>query len=419
MAFYLNSYINKYRPSVNSLFIFYLVSFSYNFLSAQISSVIFLTLALACLVFKNNGGSKSYFQITWPLIVIFIIGTIGMSGHKFNDILRDSIYSLSSISLIYLGHWLAGRNIGIKLIAKSIVTIGIALALIHLSNFVLNPQLIGADLNTVTKASYVSGDLVVLALVLGVFQNRLKLGDLCPNFLSRKISLLLLFSSFALSYSRTEMVVFLVLTFAVLGYLHRVRGSAVILVTILISAYLIITTMGADDRSSTFIAKSLRSFTEVKVSNYVDFEDITYNWRGFETYRAIATYASGSTLQKMIGQGFGSLVNLGITMNLAGTDYDQIPVIHNGYAYVLLKTGWLGILLYMVFYIKIIYRAVGLSNTSYILKKAQALLLLGSVLCLVVTMYVVGGPPEAHSSELVLLLGYLSRRLWIERNIVT
>ena len=38
--------------------------------------------------------------------------------------------------------------------------------------------------------------------------------------------------------------------------------------------------------------------------------------------------------------------------------------------------------------------------------------MLGCVLILVFTMFVVGGMAEVHDGEFVLLLGYLVRRLW-------
>lgn len=393
------------------LYVLYAVVLSFNLLPIQISSITFICLALISLIFGNNSGSKSYLKIVWPLIGIFVIGIAGLYGHAELDIARDIVYALSPIALIYLGHWLAGRGIGVKELMKPIMFLGILLALIHLSKFALNPELIGADLIMVSSESYVSGDLVVLALVLGLFQKRLGLGNLFPRFLPRYVSLIFLFLSFVLSYSRTELVVFIALSFALLGYLHRVNPRFILIVATLSTTFFIITTMGVDDRSTTFVSKLLRSLAEVKVSDYQDIEDISYNWRGFETYRVIVTYMSGSELQKIVGQGFGSLVSLGFTMNLAGSDYDYIAVVHNGYGYVLLKTGLIGILLYLMFYLKIVRIAVRHSNSNNPLKKYLALLLLGIVLCLIITMYVVGGLAEVHSAEFALLIGYLTRRL--------
>lgn len=401
------------------LYVLYAVVLSFNLLPIQISSITFICLALISLIFGNSSGSKSYLKIAWPLIGIFVIGMAGIYGYRERDIARDIAYALSPIALIYLGHWLAGRGMGLKELIKSIVFLGILLALIHLSKFVLNPELIGADLTTVSSESYVSGDLVVLALVLGLFQNRFGLGNLFPRLLPRYLSLVFLFLSFVLSYSRTEFVVFCVLSLALLGYLHRVNPRFVMVVVSLSTIFFIITNIGADDHNMSFVGKLLRSLTEVKVSDYQDFEDISYNWRGFETYRVIETYMSGSELQKIVGQGFGSLVSLGFTMNLAGSDYDYIPVVHNGYGYVLLKTGLIGVLLYLAFYLKIIYIAVRHSHSNNTIEKYFSLLLLGIVLCLILTMYVVGGLAEVHSAEFALLIGYLTRRLMTERDMAT
>jgi hypothetical protein len=394
----------------------YIVIFSSNFLSAPIAAVVFLLLVLITQFFRNNRISKNYIRIVWPLIGILIIGMLGIYEKKETDIARDIIYALSPIALISLGYWLAGRNFSWQKLFKAMVLAGVILALIHLHRFVLDPALIGADLNIIGKESYVSGDLVVLALVLGLFQNRFRLGNLFPRFFPRRVSLVLLFSSFALSYSRTELVVFLVLCFALLGYLHRVSGRAAMVGVAIACIVLVISLIPAADIGSlSFGVKLLRSLTEMSISNYQSYEDISFNWRGFETYRVITTYGYGNDLEKIFGQGFGALVNLGFTMTLAGSEYDYIPVVHNGYAYILIKTGAAGLLLYGWFYLKLLRTAVGHANSKSSRKKFLALLLMGIVLSLAITMYVVGGPPEVHSSEFVLLIGYLTRQLKIER----
>ena len=401
---------------INYLSVLYIVIFSYNFTSAQIAALIFILLALIFLVFGDKSVSSGYLKIVWPLIAIFIVGVMGIYGHKEKDIVRDILYALSPIALVFLGQCLADVNLKWQKLLKAIVFSGVILALIHLYRFVLNPALIGADLTTIGEESYVSGDLVVLAFVLGLFQNRFRLGNLFPRFFPRSVFLVVLFFSFVLSYSRTELVVFLVLCFALLGYLHQFnRRSAFVVAAVAMVVLVFSAVPAADDGSVSFVTKLVRSLTEISISDYSQQEDINSNWRGFETYRVFATYMSGNALEKVFGQGFGSLVSLGFTMTLGGSDYDYIPVLHNGYAYILIKTGVAGLLLYGLFYLKLFSIAVSDANSKNSRKNFLALLLLGIVLSLAITMYVVGGPPEVHSSEFVLLLGYLTRRLKIER----
>ncbi len=409
----------KNHMRLEPLLLLYAVLLSIHLLPTQIYPGFIVCLALIFLIFGNKSGLKSYIKITWPLICIFVIGMAGFYGHEERHIERDIAYTLYPIALIYLGNWLAWGHIDLKALMKSMIFFGILLALIHLSKFVLNPELIDADLTTLYIESYVSGDLVVLALVLGLFQNRLGLGNLFPRLLPRYLSLVFLFLSFVLSYSRTEFVILFMLSLALLGYLHRVNTRFIMVVALLTTILFIITNIGVDDDDDiNFFGKILRSLTEVTISDYEYYEDIANNWRGFETYRTIETYKSGSDLQKIFGQGFGSLVFLNMTMNLAGSDYEYIPAVHNGYAYILIKTGLIGVLLYLTFYLKIIHIAVRNSNTNNTIKKNLALLLLGIVLSLILTMYVVGGPAELHGAEFLLLIGYLTRRLLTERIIV-
>ncbi|MGC3977978.1 MAG: hypothetical protein QM751_06935 [Paludibacteraceae bacterium] len=65
---------------------------------------------------------------------------------------------------------------------------------------------------------------------------------------------------------------------------------------------------------------------------------------------AIDTYADGNFLELFFGKGLGQLIDLKMYIELAGTDWRYIPVLHNGYAYILVKTGIIGVLFFVIFY---------------------------------------------------------------------
>jgi hypothetical protein len=75
------------------------------------------------------------------------------------------------------------------------------------------------------------------------------------------------------------------------------------------------------------------------------------NYRGYETMKAIEQYQKGNLGQLVFGQGFGTLVDIEGYYVMENTTL--IPIFHNGYAYILLKTGILGLLCFAFVYINI------------------------------------------------------------------
>jgi len=220
-----------------------------------------------------------------------------------------------------------------------------------------------------------------------------------------------LLASIILSYSRIFVVILLILVLSLLGYLERIKLRAVLVGVLLVISFYGLMISAPQNDTTSFLGKLARIFDELKVTDYSNMQDINDNWRGYETYRALATFSSGETWQLFTGQGFGALADLGLYMKLAGEYYSYIPVLHNGYAYILLKTGILGLILYLIFYFNLIRFALLSGNFISRERVFFARLILGCVLCLMVTMYVVGGMAEMNDAELVLILGYSAARL--------
>ncbi|HUQ65724.1 MAG TPA: hypothetical protein VM101_06205, partial [Flavitalea sp.] len=73
------------------------------------------------------------------------------------------------------------------------------------------------------------------------------------------------------------------------------------------------------------------------------------NWRGYEAYQGMMKFDEGNALQHMFGFGFGARVDLGLIMKLGGKYYENAPILHNEYVMLLVKTGVIGLLLYLLF----------------------------------------------------------------------
>jgi len=106
-------------------------------------------------------------------------------------------------------------------------------------------------------------------------------------------------------------------------------------------------------QNSKLIRKFEHSLSELMIQDYSKKSEINANWRGFEAYRAWLTYKSGSSVEKILGQGFGTLIDLGFVMPLGGNKMQMIPITHNAYMYILLKFGVVGFLLYGFFLVSL------------------------------------------------------------------
>ena len=110
----------------------------------------------------------------------------------------------------------------------------------------------------------------------------------------------------------------------------------------------------SDEREITFASKLGNSLNELQIVEFDNQLDISHNWRGFEAFLGIKKYFSGDILQLLIGQGFGSNVEVPYW---AFSDWNDPSleglkkpnIFHIGYITIMLKTGIVGLLLFVYF----------------------------------------------------------------------
>jgi len=159
------------------------------------------------------------------------------------------------------------------------------------------------------------------------------------------------------SFSRTS---FLVAIFGIMAATGMFASKELfrVAIAILVGALLIATLRLTIDTSSpdatkSFLGKIARSTEELTVENYNDLKSININWRGYETSRAILYYSSGTPLNWLTGYGFGAQVDLGLMMPLGSgpkgerTPVQFVPILHNGFAYLLVKGGAIAVCLFL------------------------------------------------------------------------
>jgi hypothetical protein len=292
---------------------------------------------------------------------------------------------------------------------KLFVGLGVVLSIIHLSHFVISPEMLSSDLIKARDEAGPGFLMVPISLALVLFGTRFYLGKKlksCPIYI---VCLFPLMASFILSFSRTAWIIAIVLFLSLAGAINKVNLRSLTTGLLLVSAVIvsILITSSIEGSDVTMGRKTLQVITEILPSDYSSEEDINIYWRGFETYKALQQYMLGTPLQLIIGQGAGARVELGFVMNLAGSDYTSIPVLHNGYSYVLVKTGLVGIILCILFFYKILKCG---SMYSFSVNKSlmfQGRFLMGCVWSIIITTLVIGGLyQQADIAPYMILIGY-------------
>ena len=151
---------------------------------------------------------------------------------------------------------------------------------------------------------------------------------------------------------------------------------------------------------SKLISKIISSTEETIVSDYNSSADINSYYRGFETYMSLKTYLNGTPLNLLLGQGFGKEVDLGTYVLLGDTERKLIPILHNGYAYQLLREGLLGLILFSIFLINI-FRLRPIDNISNFIYTIT----ICSIISLIFSNYVISSFFSAEMLQLWMLIG--------------
>ena len=181
----------------------------------------------------------------------------------------------------------------------------------------------------------------------------------------------------------------------------------VVVVAIILFA-LVPASVFTEKSSDTFLGKWVSSFSEISIGNYNTEQDINIRYRGYESFMALNGYLESDTKGLVFG-GLGKLVDLKTFVRLGvDTDYRYIPVLHNGWLYILVKTGAAGVLTYLTIFLGLIvinWRKYADAKSKPIIRLFAALTI-GCILSLVFTNYIITSFFNVEMSMIMITLGY-------------
>ncbi len=346
-----------------------------------------------------------------PFAAAIVVGLVFGAGSDRYLYLKDAWYYANPALIIALGYVLGRALADTRRGLRAFVIGGALVATVHMIPFALHPELLMRPATSIRGAAgtgFYATALTLMVLFGWRGQWRAGLG-LHPVIGS--VCGVLCAASVVFSFSRTIMLVAALGGLAMAGFFARRELRRIAVFMAICAAFLAVLQASVDTESvqarRSFVGKLARSFEEISVQDYSTAVDVNANWRGFETERALEHWRSGTPVQWVFGHGFGDQVDLGQFQNLTNLPSGAvrfIPIFHNGYIYLLVKTGVVGVALYLF--------AVGwlyvLGRRAAPESKLEGRALQGCAVILFVTTWVVSGAFNKFDMfSFLLLIGFL------------
>jgi O-antigen ligase len=414
-----------------------LISLFFLFLGSALLPAGFLSAAfissansyLLILAFASWASRKVLFPKSLSMLLIcftlmIATGTLsGIENDRYNY-LKDVWYFSNVVILICTGYVLGTLAPSLPKMIKTMIYASILIAAKHLAPFILHPELFTMPAVEVRKLVggghlEVALSLVFLIIYYGHWQKILRIS---PHI--AWLAFFLCASSVVLSFSRTTVLVCLIIFFGLKGYMigkRFVKASflAITTATLLVSITALLPEPSQEEKR-TFSGKLLRSVQELSIADYSRNSDINDNFRGYESARALIAYKDGGPIGWIIGRGLGYTIDLGMYISLGGKEMlRHIPVIHNGILYILIKAGisGLGLFLFSFLWLFRLGQKSAITSMNHD-RKMAAMIVQSMIITSLVTAWIVTGPfNKSLLNSMMLILGFClslleNKKLW-------
>lgn len=347
------------------------------------TGLIILDFLIIVSIFILGVNKKIFAPIRLLIFPILFAFFIGINRYSSYDVLKDLFYFLYPVLYFLMGTLIA-KKIGAKTLLFSIVTIGTCFAIYSIIN-VFSTAGISALLDP-RKVNEEEGGgrfaITVVSFVILIYSSNLFNLKIVNNKIVLKLLLILNFLSIYLSGSRTNILcsILMVIIISYPAYKNKVL-SLVKYVSIFMSIFAALIFLNPESHFSTII---LGSFDEISIKDAQDETEMNNNYRGYESFVAFHTFKNEPISEQILGAGFGKLVDMGFSSPV-GLRY--IPITHNGYIYILLKTGIVGVISFLLYGLKIIKLAIKSSCE----KSFFRYFLVAGVLAIYIMNYVIVG----------------------------
>ncbi|MFD0990555.1 O-antigen ligase family protein [Mariniflexile jejuense] len=286
------------------------------------------------------------------------------------NFIRDLLYFSKPLILILVGYFAARKINNWKTIFKIVIYLGVAYAIYHIVNVIVNVNFKTASAAGIRATCGLSNILEIFAIALLFLSYKYPLFNIIKSNKAKNFYLALLLVSFLFYFSRTMFVAIFFLILGALNYLKINKKGlkyGVIILILFGGFYTYLFSKEFDRKGNgleSFLYKMKIAPSEIfspklDLKNHAALWD---HWRAYEAYCAFEGLNKQPT-KYINGYGFGSLVDLKFNAPLSSEGGVQfIPILHNGYVFILYKTGIVGLLLYLVFLFALYFKSYSKQN---------------------------------------------------------
>lgn len=285
--------------------------------------------------------------------------------YKIFNIIKDISHFIKPLLGLSIGYFFYRKINNFKLFIKTIVITAFISSIIHFTIIIsLKNIATVSDIREFTRDNFVE----LFGLLFFVFYKKFQKERLFSSKMVSSTILICLLISCILYFSRTMIIITAVVLLTLYGYTIVTKrtikfGFAIVAFVLLFYTFLFSINIQRNKTGvESFLFKVKNAPAEI-FKTHVDrekHEDLWDHWRGYEAERGFELLKENPE-GFVFGLGSGSLVNLKFYAPLSGDKKGMkfISELHNGYMYVLYKTGVIGLFLYLFFlyqlYVKIYY----------------------------------------------------------------
>lgn len=357
-----------------------------------------LTFAVWTLVFlitikqKYSFTILQYISIFGAILIISFIPTLFIYSNKLFAVIKDFTYIVKPILGLLVGYQLFRYSSKKGLTA--FVTIGLYIAILHIGlllyGFLKYKSL---DLNLIRSVGGYFSDYEIFVLIILIFKEKFNL-----EFSQKKamfFTIVIGFSSL-MYFARTNMIQLIILVLAMKGYLFITEKSIKVILFLILGVFIGYTIIynynpKRNGKGIDAILYKIKIAPEEAFKTHInreDWKDFNDNYRSFENIIAIKQVSAKGIGAILFGEGLGSTLNLGQKIRTTdGSLIQYIPIAHNAFMTVFLKSGVFGVLFLILFMI-VLYKQQK-SNIESV--NNINMLLLGTSIFLIVSNWVFMG----------------------------
>lgn len=346
--------------------IFVIVLLLQNYLPSFRINILIQCTILVLFIFTNYiTVTRLFLKIIIPIIGVFLIGFLGTLLYDYNkvNIIKDIFHFSKPIFGLSIGYLFYKKINDFKLFVKAIVACALISAVMHFGYLFFTGGIFSGSVEGMrmyTKDNF----LELFALFFLFFYKKFENQDLFQDKKKMLFFKYLILTSCILYFSRTMLICSIILIFSIRQYTIITIKSlkiigGLIMCVLLFYTYLFSVKIERNKPGiEAFLYKMKIAPAEIFESR-IDREnhkDLWDHWRGYEAKRAFELMNS-NPINYTFGCGYGSLVNLKFLAPLGEKGMKYISELHNGYIYILYKTGIIGMSLYL-YLLYLLYKTI-------------------------------------------------------------